>query len=57
MCVRDMTQLSTTAVGKVFGGRDHTTVMHGCEKVAESMKTDQRLRQDVEKLKTEIMGG
>ena len=55
--MRDMTQLSTTAVGKVFGGRDHTTVMHGCEKVAESMKTDQRLRQDVEKLKTEIMGG
>ena len=37
---RDMTQLSTTNIGRAFGGRDHTTVMHGCEKISEEMKNN-----------------
>ena len=54
--IRSLTQLSTTAVGTVFGGRDHTTVMHGCEKVEESMRTDAQLRRTVENLKNELKG-
>ena len=55
--MREMTQMSTTAVGRVFGGRDHTTVMHGCEKVEESLRSDPQLRRRVDQLRTEIKGG
>ena len=33
--IREMTTLSTTAIGKELGDRDHTTVMHGCDKINE----------------------
>jgi len=38
--IREMTQLSTTRIGEAFGGRDHTTVMHACDKVEKLQKTD-----------------
>jgi chromosomal replication initiator protein len=31
----------------MLGGRDHTTVMYACEKIAEEMTTDNRLRSEV----------
>ena len=37
---REMTQLSTTSIGKAFGNRNHTTILHGCEKIAADMKND-----------------
>lgn len=38
--IRELTEYSTTEVGLEFGGRDHTTVMHACQKVDEKLKTD-----------------
>ena len=35
---REMTNLSLPQIGQVFGNRDHTTVLHGCEKVALGLK-------------------
>ena len=35
---REMTNLSLPQIGQVFGNRDHTTVLHGCEKVAAGVK-------------------
>ena len=40
---RDVTELSTTEIGLEFGGRDHTTVMHACQRVAERKRTDPTL--------------
>lgn len=31
---REHTRHSSTVIGQVFGGRDHTTVLHACQKVA-----------------------
>ena len=44
---RELTDLSTTAIGQAFG-RDHTTVMHGCEKVSLAVKSDFAFRNRVE---------
>ena len=34
---RDLTGMSLPKIGQVFGGRDHTTVMHACDKISEDM--------------------
>lgn len=49
---RRMTSLSTTNIGRAFGGRDHTTVMHGCDKITAAMNDDFAFKKKVE----EIMG-
>jgi chromosomal replication initiator protein len=36
--MRDMTEFSYPAIAREFGGRDHTTVIHGVEKIARQMK-------------------
>ena len=51
---RRMTSMSTTSIGDAFGGRDHTTVMHGCKTVEEGIKTDSQLRRHVEQLRDDI---
>ena len=47
---REITGMSTPRIGSAFGGRDHTTVMHNCEKVAASMKADFAFHKKVEEL-------
>ncbi len=37
---REITEYSTTELGMEFGGRDHTTVMHSCQKIEEKIKSD-----------------
>lgn len=41
--VREMTDLSLPKIGGIFGGRDHTTVLHGINTVSRLMKEDQVL--------------
>jgi len=38
--LRQFTELSLTEVGALFGGRDHTTVIYACERVAERLNID-----------------
>jgi chromosomal replication initiator protein len=37
---REITEYSTTELGQAFGGRDHTTVMHSCEKIDQLIRSD-----------------
>lgn len=54
---RNLTSLSTTGIGQALGGRDHTTVMHGCDRIAEDMKADGGFKRRIEELMEEIKGG
>jgi chromosomal replication initiator protein len=47
---RDITEYSTTELGFEFGGRDHTTVMHGCQKIEERLKLDPNLESTIQAL-------
>jgi len=47
---REMTEYSTTEIGLEFGGRDHTTVMHACQKIVNCMKTDPTLEPTIQHL-------
>jgi len=47
---RDITEYSTTELGFEFGGRDHTTVMHACQKIEEKLKLDPNLESTIQAL-------
>ena len=49
--IREMTQLSTTRIGELFGGRDHSTVMYACDKVGELADSDPKMADDLSKLR------
>lgn len=49
--IRELTKNSFPEIGQVFGGRDHTTVMHACEKIAELKSSDLTTQKDYESLK------
>ena len=51
---RKLTAKSYGAVGKYFGGRDHTTVLHGCRKTEELLAHDAGLRQIVRELESRL---
>ena len=40
---RELTDNSMSRIGDAMGGRDHTTVLHGCDKVAEDLRTSESL--------------
>jgi len=48
---RELTNNSFTEIGQSFGGRDHTTVMHACEKVQELCVSDLLFDKDYRSLK------
>ncbi len=45
--LREETDASLMDIGKLLGGRDHTTIIYGCEKISEEINSDSRLRQEV----------
>ena len=51
---REMTNLSLPKIGQLFGGRDHTTVMHAYKKIAELMKERRSIYNQVTELTTRI---
>jgi chromosomal replication initiator protein len=51
---RDLTEFSTTEVGLEFGGRDHTTVMHSCQRIDDRIKTDPTLAPAIQHLTRSI---
>ena len=54
--LREETDLSFTAIGKILGGRDHSTVLHGHERVSIKIEQDDSLRNDVIKIRHSMMG-
>lgn len=47
---KELTEHSLPEIGEAFGGRDHTTVMHGCRTIRSLKEQDARMQQDWEKL-------
>lgn len=45
--LREDFQISYPAIGKKLGGRDHTTVIHSCEKVKNEIKSNQELEEEL----------
>ena len=53
---KQLTPRSLPEIGRRFGGRDHTTIMHGVKKIEELMATDSQLNDDLNLLKRLLQG-
>jgi chromosomal replication initiator protein len=51
---REMTDASLNQIGRSFGGRDHSTVSHACQKIQTDMAADPRFRGAVKSLQDRV---
>ncbi len=51
---RELTDYSLPMIGDFFGGKDHTTVIHSCNKIKEQLKTDKKLKLHIDRLINKI---
>jgi chromosomal replication initiator protein len=54
--LREEANISLPQIGETLGGRDHTTVMYGCDKVADMMERDDRIRRQIIEIKEHLYG-
>ena len=54
---RLLTDTALAEIGNIMGGRDHTTVIHGCEKIEKELSTDEMLKSTIENIKNKIVSG
>lgn len=54
--LRDLSQLSLQNIGEILGGRDHTTILHGLEKIENDLTESSFLKNQLEALRVEILG-
>ncbi|MBI2610636.1 chromosomal replication initiator protein DnaA [Candidatus Kaiserbacteria bacterium] len=52
--LREEFSVSYPSIGEKLGGRDHTTVIHSCEKIKEEIKSNTSLEQEIDHLRTLI---
>ncbi len=52
--IREETDSSLPTIGEVLGGRDHTTVMYGCDKVADMVERDDTVRKQMIALREQL---
>ena len=50
------TNLSLPQIGQALGGRDHTTVMYACDKIADLLERDDQLRRQVVQIRNKLYG-
>ncbi len=54
--LREEAHISLPQIGETLGGRDHTTIMYGCEKIADLLERDDRLRRQIIQIKEQLYG-
>ena len=52
--LREEANISLPQIGQALGGRDHTTIMYGCDKISDLLERDDSLRRKVVEIKEEL---
>jgi chromosomal replication initiator protein len=55
--IREETETSLPQIGELLGGRDHSTIMHGCSKIGTQIEMDEGLRRDWLAIKEGLANG
>lgn len=54
--LREESKISLPSIGETLGGRDHTTIMYGCHKIADLLERDDQLRRQVIEIRENLYG-
>jgi chromosomal replication initiator protein len=54
--MREEANFSLPQIGAALGGRDHTTIMYGCDKIADLIERDDRLRRQLIQIREQLYG-
>lgn len=54
--LREEANMGATAIGRLLGGKDHTTVLHGCRTIENKQNVNDRLRLDILKIRESLAG-
>ncbi len=54
---RELTNIPLKSIGKCLGNRDHTTIMHGCEKIEQELQTTPSTQKTIDILKKKLQPG
>jgi chromosomal replication initiator protein len=52
--IRQETQVSLLEIGQLFGGRDHSTVLHACEKIDRAVNINPTLRREIVAIREQL---
>jgi chromosomal replication initiator protein len=55
--LREEADLGASAIGRALGGKDHTTVLHGCERITNQLNIDAGLRRDIINIRETLATG
>ena len=53
-CIREMTDLSSHDIGRFFGGRDHSTVLHSLKVTTKRLQQDQGMKSDLRAIQSRL---
>ncbi|OQA53148.1 MAG: Chromosomal replication initiator protein DnaA [candidate division WS2 bacterium ADurb.Bin280] len=53
--IREQTNKSLPEIGKIFGGKDHTTILHAQKKIESSVLIDSSLKSDIEQIRQNVL--
>jgi len=53
--IREQTNKSLPEIGKIFGGKDHTTILHAQKKIESSVLSDGSLKSDIEQIRQNVL--
>ena len=57
MCRELLPEINTVHLGAAFGGRDHTTILHGCQRVRTMLVLDSELKELIGTMSAELSQG
>jgi chromosomal replication initiator protein len=52
--IREEMETSLPKIGAALGGRDHTTIMYGCDKISDQLETDEYLRRQIMEIREQL---
>jgi chromosomal replication initiator protein len=52
--LRQQNHTNLSEIGKILGNRDHSTVIHGCEKISSAISADSQLSKSIEDIRTSL---
>jgi hypothetical protein len=53
--LRKLTDLSLKEIGKLFGGKDHTTIMHCCQRIQTAIEVNDPIQKQVEAVELKVL--